>query len=148
MQVAGVAFELSRRRFTVTANSMSTVGELYARRITVSERACPNASGKVASAGGFDRSRTYLFEGLSPVPDGVSASGKEKRFVSRILERTFDSLFALVERLFNADVWRVSGDHGLGDQVALEARVRFSDEEFARREPAGSRRRPHSGECS
>ena len=39
-------------------------------------------------------------------------------------------MFGLVERFINAKVLELSEDHWLGDQVALEALVRFSDEEL------------------
>jgi hypothetical protein len=39
-------------------------------------------------------------------------------------------VFGLVERFINAKVLEVSRDYWLGDQVALEALVRFSDEEL------------------
>jgi hypothetical protein len=39
-------------------------------------------------------------------------------------------MFGLVERFINAKVLELSEDHWFGDQVALEALVRFSDEEL------------------
>jgi hypothetical protein len=39
-------------------------------------------------------------------------------------------MFGLVERFIGAKVLEMSRDHWLGDQVALEALVRFSDEEL------------------
>ena len=39
-------------------------------------------------------------------------------------------MFGLVERFINAKVLELSRDHWFGDQVALEALVRFSDEEL------------------
>src|SRR5262249_53176063 len=43
-------------------------------------------------------------------------------------------MFGLVERFINAKVLEVSRDHWFGDQVALEALVRFSDEELKHQE--------------
>jgi len=40
------------------------------------------------------------------------------------------NIFGLVERFINAKVLELSEDHWFGDQVALEALVRFSDEEL------------------
>jgi hypothetical protein len=54
----------------------------------------------------------------------------EKRFVSQIQGRTYANIFGLVERFINAKVLELSRDHWFGDQVALEALVRFSDEEL------------------
>ena len=60
----------------------------------------------------------------------TSLSADEKRFVSQIQGRTYANVFGLVERFINAKVLELSHDHWLGDQVALEALVRFSDEEL------------------
>src|SRR5258706_46841 len=44
--------------------------------------------------------------------------------------RSLGQVFGLVERFINAKVLEPSHDHWFGDQVALEALVRFSDEEL------------------
>jgi len=62
-----------------------------------------------------------LFATLSP---------DERRFVSQIQGRTYANVFGLVERFINAKVLEQSHDHALGDQVALEALLRFSEEEL------------------
>jgi hypothetical protein len=54
----------------------------------------------------------------------------EKQFVSQIQGRTYANIFGLVERFINAKVLELSEDHWFGDQTALEALVRFSDEEL------------------
>jgi hypothetical protein len=78
----------------------------------------------------FDTSQKYLPDGLSLAPNFFTLSGSEKRFVSQIQGRTYANVFGLVERFINAKVLEVSRDYWLGDQVALEALVRFSDEEL------------------
>jgi hypothetical protein len=78
----------------------------------------------------FDRSEKYLPDGLSLVQELTTLSEDGKRFVSQIQGRTYANVFGLVERFINAKVLEVSRDHWLGDQVALEALVRFSDEEL------------------
>jgi len=50
--------------------------------------------------------------------------------VSQIQGRTYANIFGLVERFINAKVLELSHDHWFGDQVVLEALVRFSDEEL------------------
>ncbi|MEM5311985.1 hypothetical protein VSR72_09510 [Paraburkholderia sp. JHI869] len=82
----------------------------------------------------FDMSQKYLPDGLSLVPDFTMLSENEKRFVSQIQGRTYANVFGLVERFINAKVLEVSRDYWLGDQVALEALVRFSDEELKHQE--------------
>jgi hypothetical protein len=82
----------------------------------------------------FDRSQKYLPDGLSLVPEFTTLSEDEKRFVSQIQGRTYANIFGLVERFITAKVLEVSHAHWLGDQVALEALVRFSDEELKHQE--------------
>jgi hypothetical protein len=54
--------------------------------------------------------------------------------LSRIQGRTYANVFGLVERFINAKVLELSRNYWLGDQVALEALVRFSDEELKHQE--------------
>jgi hypothetical protein len=78
----------------------------------------------------FDTSEKYLPDGLSLVSEFTTLSEDEKRFVSQIQGRTYANVFGLVERFINAKILEVSRDYSLGDQTALEALVRFSDEEL------------------
>ncbi len=48
--------------------------------------------------------------------------------------RTYANMFALVERFIGAKVLEISRGHWLGDQVALEALVRLTDEELKHQE--------------
>jgi hypothetical protein len=50
--------------------------------------------------------------------------------LSQVQGRTYAYIFGLVERFINAKVLEVSRDHWFEDQTALEALVRFSDEEL------------------
>ena len=54
--------------------------------------------------------------------------------MSQIQGRTYANIFGLVERYIGAKVLEVSRDHWLGDQTALEALVRFTDEELKHQE--------------
>jgi hypothetical protein len=78
----------------------------------------------------FDTTHKFLPDGLSLVDAFETLSAGEKRFVSQIQGRTYANIFGLVERFINAKVLELSHDHWFGDQVALEALVRFSDEEL------------------
>src|SRR4029079_15588037 len=66
--------------------------------------------------------------------DGLPLSEAERRFASQIRGRTYANLFGLVERFITAKLLDVGGEHSLGDQQALEALVRFSDEEIKHQE--------------
>src|SRR5436305_1739806 len=78
----------------------------------------------------FDVAHKFLPDGLSLADAFTTLSSGEKRFVSQIQGRTYANLFGLVERFINAKVLELSHDHWFGDQFALEALVRFSDEEL------------------
>ena len=78
----------------------------------------------------FDLNHKFLPDGLSLVQDFTSLSDDEKRFVSQIQGRTYANVFGLVERFITAKLLEIGRDHWLGDQNALEALVRFSDEEL------------------
>ena len=78
----------------------------------------------------FDVADKFLPDGLTLAERFTTLSPDEKRFVSQIQGRTYANMFGLVERFINAKVLELSRDHWLGDQVALEALVRFSDEEL------------------
>ncbi|MGF6919977.1 hypothetical protein [Paraburkholderia sp. 40] len=102
----------------------------YARCIRASKMVNWDIDRDVIGGRTFDMSQKYLPDGLSLVPDFIMLSESEKRFVSQIQGRTYANVFGLVERFINAKVLEVSRDYWLGDQVALEALVRFSDEEL------------------
>src|SRR5215467_16322942 len=112
------------------AISKSTDSERYARCIRASKRVRWDIDEDVIQGRRFDRSQKYLPDGLSLVPEFTTLARDEQRFVSQIQGRTYANMFGLVERFINAKVLEVSRDHWLGDQVALEALVRFGDEEL------------------
>jgi hypothetical protein len=118
----------------MNAISKSIDSDLYARCISASKRVRWDSDKDVIRGRSFDRSQKYLPDGLSLVHEFATLSGDEKRFVSQIQGRTYANIFGLVERFINAKVLEVSRDHWLGDQVALEALVRFSDEELKHQE--------------
>jgi DNA-binding Lrp family transcriptional regulator len=118
----------------MNASKKSPDSERYARCISASKRVRWDIDEDVIRGRSFDRSQKYLPDGLSLVPEFATLSGDEKRFVSQIQGRTYANMFGLVERFINAKVLEISRDHWLGDQVALEALVRFSDEELKHQE--------------
>jgi hypothetical protein len=58
----------------------------------------------------------------------------EKRLLSQVQGRTYANMFGFVERFITAKVLETTRDHWLGDQTALEALIRFSDEELKHQE--------------
>jgi hypothetical protein len=102
----------------------------YERTIETSKRVRWDIEKDVIRARRFDTAHKFLPDGLSLVDAFTTLSSGEKRFVSQIQGRTYANIFGLVERFINAKVLELSHDHWFGDQVALEALVRFSDEEL------------------
>ena len=106
----------------------------FARCISASKRVRWDIDADVIRERTFGFDDKFLPDGLSLVDRLDFLSAKEKRYLSRIQGRTYANVFGLVERFINAKVLEVSRDHWLGDQVALEALVRFSDEELKHQE--------------
>jgi hypothetical protein len=104
--------------------------ERYARCIQSSKRVRWDVDEDVIRGRRFDARHKFLPDGLSLADAFATLSAEEKRFVSQIQGRTYANMFGLVERFINAKVLELSHDHWFGDQVALEALVRFSDEEL------------------
>ena len=104
--------------------------ERYARCIQSSKRVRWDIDKDVIQGRRFDSAHKFLPDGLSQADAFSTLSVDEKRFVSQIQGRTYANIFGLVERFINAKVLELSHEHWFGDQVALEALVRFSDEEL------------------
>src|SRR5712671_5160298 len=106
----------------------------YARCIESSKRVRWDIDEDVIRGRRFDTAHKFLPDGLSLTSGFTTLSPGERRFVSQIQGRTYANIFGLVERFINAKVLELSRDHWFGDQVALEALVRFSDEELKHQE--------------
>ena len=113
-------------------NAISKIfsSERYARAVETSKRVRWDIDQDVIRGRRFDTAHKFLPDGLSLADSFTTLSVDEKRFVSQIQGRTYANIFGLVERFINAKVLELSHDHWFGDQVALEALVRFSDEEL------------------
>src|SRR3954465_4722414 len=112
--------------------SIQDSSERYARCIQTSKRVRWDIDKDVIRGRSFDNTHKFLPDGLSLADAFTTLTADEKRFVSHIQGRTYANMFGLVERFINAKVLELSHDHWFGDQVALEALVRFSDEELKR----------------
>ena len=114
----------------MTAIDKITDNSRYARCIESSKRVRWDIDDDVIRGRWFDTAHKFLPDGLSLTDGFTTLSSGEKRFVSQIQGRTYANIFGLVERFINAKVLELSRDHALGDQVVVEAMVRFSDEEL------------------
>jgi hypothetical protein len=102
----------------------------YAKVIEVSKRICWEIERDVIRGRAFDFGKTFLPTGLSLAGELDFLSPADARLFSQVQGRTYANLFGLVERFIGAKMLEISRDHWFGDQVALEALVRFTDEEL------------------
>jgi len=105
----------------------------YARCVEASKKVRWDIDRDVIRGRRFDAERKYLPDGLSLVHT-LPLSDAEMRFASQVQGRTYANVFGLVERFITAKLLEVGREHSLGDQHALEALVRFSDEEIKHQE--------------
>ena len=106
----------------------------YAKCIEASKRIRWDIDRDVIRGRKFDVSKKFLPDGLSMAWALDFLSAGQRRLVSQIQGRTYVNILGLLERYIGAKILEVSRDHWFGDQVALEALVRFTDEELKHQE--------------
>ena len=106
----------------------------YARAIAASKRIRWDIDDDVIRGRTLDVAHDYLPDGLSLVAELPFLTPRERKFMSQVQGRTYANIFGLVERFIDAKILELARDHRFGDQVALEALVRFSDEELKHQE--------------
>jgi hypothetical protein len=106
----------------------------YSRSIQASKRIRWEIDRDVIRGRALDRRQKYLPDGLSLVGDLPFLSPSEHVFMSQVQGRTYANIFGLVERFITAKMLEISKEHWFENQVALEALVRFSDEELKHQE--------------
>jgi len=121
-------------RTTPRTERPRTESSRYAKCIANSKRVRWDIDRDVFRGREFDFSTLFLPDGLSGLRRHAFLEPEDRRLLSQIQGRTYANLFGLVERFINAKVLELSHDHWFGDQVALEALVRFSDEELKHQE--------------
>lgn len=102
----------------------------YARCIEVSRRVRWDIEHDVIRGRSFDFAQRFLPESLARIERLDFLGSQDQRLLSQIQGRTYANTFALVERFIGAKMLELSRHFWLGDQVALEALVRFADEEL------------------
>jgi hypothetical protein len=102
----------------------------YAKCIEVSRRVRWDIDRDVIRHREFDFTKKFLPDSLSYVDRVPFLGADERRLLSQIQGRSYANIFGLIERYISAKILEVSRDHWLGDQTALEALVRFTDEEL------------------
>ena len=123
---------MSQTTMSGTTSHVDT--DRYAKTIAASKRIRWDIDDDVIRGRQFDYSKKFLPDGLSMVNNLDFLTQEEKHFLSQVQGRTYANMFGLVERFINAKVLEVSHEHATGDQVALEALLRFSEEELKHQE--------------
>ncbi|WP_321795404.1 hypothetical protein [Caballeronia sp. J97] len=106
----------------------------YAKCIEVSRRIRWDIDRDVLRGRHFDPAHKFMPDGLSEVNRLPFLDARERRLMSQIQGRTYANMFGMIERFVGAKMLEVGRDHALGDQTALEAIVRFTDEELKHQE--------------
>jgi len=114
----------------MNAVAVSTDTPRYAKVIEASRRIRWEIERDVIRGREFDYSQKFLPDGLSLLDQVEFLSNDERRLMSQIQGRSYANIFGLVERYIAAKVLELSRDHWLGDQVALQALVGFTEEEL------------------
>lgn len=112
----------------------ATAQNRYQKCIDVSKRIRWDIDADVIKGRTFDLADKFLPDGLSHLGTANFLAASDKKFLSQIQGRTYANIFGLAERFINAKILELSADHWFGDQTALEALVRFSDEELKHQE--------------
>ena len=118
----------------MNVTTLERPGNHYRTCIEASKRIRWDIDTDVIRGRHFEADQKFLPDGLSLLDSADFFSKADRLILSQIQGRTYANIFGLVERFINAKVLELSRDHFLGDQVALEAMVRFSDEELKHQE--------------
>lgn len=102
----------------------------YARSVELSKKSEWQIDRDLLQGRTFDFSRKFLPDALSQVDRLVFLSEGEARLLSQIQGRTYAYIFGLVERFISAKMLDQGRAHIFDDQLAVEALVRFSNEEL------------------
>src|SRR5690349_22220673 len=114
-----------KKELRIVDTSYAIPSERFARCIASSKRVRWDIETDVIRGRRFDRANKFLPDGLTLAGRLDFFSPKERIYFSQVQGRTYANMFGLVERFISAKVSELSHDHWLGDQVALEALVRF-----------------------
>jgi hypothetical protein len=102
----------------------------YAKVIDNSKRIRWDIDRDVIRGREFDFGKGFLPAGMSLVDELQFLTGAEARLLTQVQGRSYANLFGLVERFIGAKMAELGSGYALGDQTAMEALVRFTDEEL------------------
>jgi hypothetical protein len=106
----------------------------YSKCIEISKKVRWDIDSDVIRGRKFDFSKKFLPDGLSKIGQLDFLTTDEQNFLSQVQGRTYANMFGFVERFIVAKILEITRNHWLRDQIALEALVRFCDEELKHQE--------------
>ena len=109
-------------------------GPRYALCVKASKKVRWDIDRDVLRGRDFDFRDKFLPDALSKARELEFLTDGERRTLSQVQGRTYAYLFGLVERFISAQVLAQSLGHRLGNQTAMEALVRFGEEELKHQE--------------
>ena len=112
----------------------SVTTDSYAKVIANSKRVRWDIEADVLRGRRFDLSKPFLPSGLSLAAELPFLQADDRRLFSQIQGRSYAYIFGMVERFISIKMLETSHAHARGDQVALEALVRMTDEEIKHQE--------------
>jgi len=115
-------------------NILAIQTEQYASCVGASKRVRWDIDADIIRGRDFEMDHKLLPDSISGIQQFEFLDRQEALLLSQIQGRTYANMFGLVERFINCKILELSQRHWTGDQVALEALVRFSDEELKHQE--------------
>ena len=106
----------------------------YAQVVRISKKSEWQIDRDVLQDREFDFSRNFLPAGLSRVDTIPFLNAQDQRLLSQVQGRTYAYIFGLVERFISAKMLDQGRAHALDDQNAVEALVRFTNDELKHQE--------------
>jgi len=106
----------------------------YAKTIAASKKLRWDIDDDVIRGRRFDLAQKFLPDSLSLADELPFLSLEQQRFFGQVQGRTYANMFGLIERYIGVKMLELSRAHGLGDQTAMEALLRFTDEELKHQE--------------
>lgn len=141
MAMLDYAAEAAHRRSNGSAGTATSplgregaLNHRYAGCVLASKRVRWDIDRDVVRGRAFDTAHKFLPDGLSFADRLAFLGPEEQRFFGQVQGRTYANMFGLVERFIAAKVMELTTAHVLGDQTALEALIRFGDEELKHQE--------------
>src|SRR5262245_42958438 len=121
-------------RTSMNTTTAASNTDRYARAIEASKRIRWDIDRDVIRGRNCDYTKKFLPDGISKLDRLGFLGAADRRLLGQIQGRTYANMFGLVERFIAPKMLDISRDHWLGDQTAMEALVRFTDEELKHQE--------------